>query len=216
MSLSVGTIYPSADAAVGAVKTFCDGQNRQYRIKKRVKRRIGFCCPAGGGCRFDVKLSSQSDGSWKIHTSNCNHTCSGAVTRERAPGRSVYEAVSKVVSGFVPQADSSGNAKQLSEMAKRVDGVEIKPSQARNIVAEKAQSGVRDAFAQFSLLESVVSQMCDEDPSSTYKIDVDERFVDMTLERQLQFSYFAPSSSKSAFNTSGQHTLVAVDGTLES
>ena len=200
MSLTVGTIFPSADAAVGAAKTFCDKQNRQYRIKKRDKGRIGFCCPAGQGCRFEVKLSSQADGNWKIHTSNCNHTCSGAVRRERAPGKSVVETVSDVVSGFVPQADSTGNAKQLSEMAKRVDGVDIGLSQARNIVADKAQSGIRDAFAQFSLLESVVSQMRNEDPSSTFTVDVAERFVGLEVERQLEMLYCAPGSSKSAFS----------------
>lgn len=213
MSLGEGSTFATADEVVAAVKAFCGSQRRSYIIARREARRMYFKCPAGSEvCNFSVRVFPKDSGVWEVGSSNVNHTCGGAVPRARAPPSTVVAAVSRSVESFVPQPRSTGNAAQLVTMAKS-DGVELKRAQARNIVIKKSNASMEAAFAEWAMLEDFVAQLRVQDTISTFSLVISDALVDDQPERQVVTFYVAPMSSKLAFNTSGQRTIVAVDGT---
>ena len=187
------------DDVIQSTFALCNTLGKFYMVHKRDKKRLILLCATqtkweNGRCPFYVGARCDSLGTVRVHTLNGCHTCGVRSARLRNVKSAVLASASPTIDAFVTSsARRGGNAAQLREQCKVLDGFNLKAGQLHRIIADK-KSGTGDHLAQYRYLESLFVHLNSSDPLGTYELK--SEWVEYPTTKRLVSFFVAPSATK--------------------
>ena len=197
--LGLGTREGTFDDVVQATFSLCNQLGKFHKVHKRDKIRLIMVCGTettneAGACPFYVAARCDDIGFVRVHRLNVCHTCGVSSSRKRNVKTSLLSSASPTISAFVTSsARRGGNAAQLKEQCKKIDGFDIKSGQLHRIIAQK-KSTTGDHLAQYRYLESLFLHLNAKDPGGSYELKF-EWCASLNSKRLVSF-FVAPSATK--------------------
>jgi hypothetical protein len=232
MKLAIKEIFPSFNAFHAA--WFCHNHalDKKYRVLENKARKCFrancFSAPATkwrgaeSVCHchiYATPMKSQDGcftGEWIINSFHSGHTCSDSeCARKRQYKCSLLESVSPALAAHIPnKKQRTGATQQVRDIARKAGGIQLKASQAYNVVTAKRQDGVKVHIGQYFLLSSYFIHLENADPDGTFILDCETHDSAWLSESpQFQRCYASFSFTKHAWNVGSIHVITS-DGTF--